>query len=96
MYLPLVICEIISSYACEYKMINWIYQELKYIQPKLSLNRNAVDFLIKYPSHINWNMISDNINALHIIKQNIDKINWYRLCSNTNAIELLKKYPAHI
>ena len=37
---------------------------------------------------INWNYLSSNKNAIHLLEQNIDKINWNYLSSNKNAIHL--------
>ena len=40
---------------------------------------------------INWNSLSANPNAVHLLEQNMDKINWYSLSANPNAVHLLEK-----
>ena len=40
---------------------------------------------------INWAVLSNNPNALHILEQNVDKIEWMDLSANPNAIHLLQK-----
>jgi hypothetical protein len=39
---------------------------------------------------INWVSLSENPNAIELLKENKDKINWRRLSKNPNAIELLE------
>jgi hypothetical protein len=39
---------------------------------------------------IDWNWLSRNPNAIHLLEQNIDKINWFWLSENPNAIHLLE------
>ena len=39
---------------------------------------------------INWNMLSENPNAIHLLENNLDKINWIHLSLNPNAIHLLE------
>jgi hypothetical protein len=43
--------------------------------------------------NIDWNMLSMNPNALHILKNNPERINYMRLCSNKNpeAIRMLEQ-----
>src|SRR5437764_13796078 len=41
--------------------------------------------------NINWNRLSTNPNAIHLLEQNRDKIDWNWLSENTNAIHLLEK-----
>ena len=41
---------------------------------------------------INWNHLSLNKNAIHILKKNIDKIRWEYLSSNINIFELDLKF----
>ena len=40
---------------------------------------------------IDWNWLSMNPNAIHLLEKNVDKIYWYYLSSNPNAIHLLEK-----
>ena len=40
---------------------------------------------------LDWDYLSENENAISLLKENQDKINWNSLSSNENAIELLKK-----
>ena len=42
------------------------------------------------PDKINWEILSTNINAIHLLESNPDKINWHYLSKNTNAIHLLE------
>jgi len=40
---------------------------------------------------INWDYLSHNPNAIHLLEKNLDKINWLQLSRNPNAIMLLEK-----
>jgi hypothetical protein len=40
---------------------------------------------------IDWDKLSYNIKAVHILKKNLNKVNWNNLSLNSNAIDLLKK-----
>ena len=40
---------------------------------------------------INWSYLSQNKNAIELLKLNKDKIDWYYLTENENAIDLLKE-----
>ena len=40
---------------------------------------------------IDWDYLSENPNAIELLKENQDKINWINLSKNPNAISLLKK-----
>jgi hypothetical protein len=40
---------------------------------------------------LDWDCLSENSNAIDLLKENQDEINWKYLCLNPNAIELLKK-----
>jgi hypothetical protein len=33
---------------------------------------------------VNWQSLSRNPNAIHILEQNLDKVDWESLCLNTN------------
>ena len=39
---------------------------------------------------IDWKLLSENPNAIELLKENIKKINWNSLSKNPNAIELIK------
>jgi hypothetical protein len=39
---------------------------------------------------VNWHQLSGNVNAISILKDNLDKINWDYLSRNINAIEILE------
>jgi hypothetical protein len=41
-------------------------------------------------NRLNWKTLSNNYNAIDILKVNQDKINWINLSSNLNAIDILK------
>ena len=43
------------------------------------------------PTTINWDILSSNPNAIHLLEQNQDKINWLWLSGNSNAIHLLEQ-----
>jgi hypothetical protein len=43
-----------------------------------------------------WSELSDNSNAIDLLKANPEKINWLKLSHNTNAIDLLKANPDKI
>jgi hypothetical protein len=34
---------------------------------------------------IDWNFLSQNINAIHLLENNLNKIDWNELCKNQNA-----------
>jgi len=40
---------------------------------------------------IDWDKLSFNIKAIHILEKNLNKVNWNNLSLNSNAINLLKK-----
>src|SRR5436305_2060669 len=65
-------------------------------------NKNRINEIInKFPviiqcdniidQNIDWNFLSRNPNAIHLLEKNLDKINWSLLSSNPNAIHLLEK-----
>lgn len=65
----------------------------------LSEKPNAIHLLEKYPHKINWETIAYNSNALHLIKNNIDKLTksgWEILAASPFAREFLKKYPTKV
>ena len=73
--------------------IDWFY---------LSLNTNAIDLieqeLIQNPINhkLNWDNLSANPAAIHILENNINKINWNNLSRNTEAIHILEQNPHKI
>ena len=51
-------------------------------------------FQLKYPfsEHIDkldWDWLSSNSNAIHLLEKNLDKVDWSLLSLNPNAIHLL-------
>ena len=38
---------------------------------------------------VNWENLSQNPNAIHILEQNLDKVDWKGLSQNPNAIHIL-------
>ena len=40
---------------------------------------------------LNWNILANNLNAIHLLEKNIDKIDWKFLSYNPNAIHLLEQ-----
>ncbi len=44
-----------------------------------------------YPDKIDWDFLSKNPNAVHLLEKYPNKINWDFLSKNPNAIHLLKK-----
>ena len=45
---------------------------------------------------MNWDNLSGNPNAIHLLEQNMDKIDWVHLSGNPNAIHLLEENPDKI
>jgi len=41
--------------------------------------------------NIDWDELSSNPNAIHILEQNMDEIDWDELSANPNAIHLLEQ-----
>jgi len=39
---------------------------------------------------VNWQYLSGNPNAIHILKNNLDKVHWHSLSVNPNAIPILE------
>jgi hypothetical protein len=48
------------------------------------------------PKIINWEGLSENPNAIELLKKNKRKIDWELLSTNPSAIELLKAEPEKI
>ena len=40
---------------------------------------------------VDWRLLSENPNAIHLLEQNLDKVDWYWLSYNPNAIHLLEQ-----
>jgi hypothetical protein len=40
--------------------------------------------------NLKWDYLSENTNAIEIIKEKYDKIDWYSLSGNPTAIDILK------
>jgi hypothetical protein len=45
--------------------------------------------LIDNPN-IDWNGLSDNEEAIHILEKNLDKVNWLMLSTNPAAIHIIE------
>ena len=63
----------------------------------MSLNRpiwKLRDWINK--DKLDWNLLSENPNAIQFLKEECEKINWNILSYNKNAIELLKENPNKI
>jgi len=45
---------------------------------------------------LNWNMLSQNPNAINMLEENFEKINWSYLSANPNAIRILEQNPDKI
>ena len=43
------------------------------------------------PENLNWGVLSENSEAIHILEQNLDKIYWPLLSSNPKAIHLISE-----
>ena len=42
----------------------------------------------KYPDKIDWDMLSENPNAIHLLEKNKDKINWYNFSANPSIFKI--------
>lgn len=72
-----------------FKLYEWI--DIDKLDPYyISMNPNAIKFLKKYPSKINWNGLSANPNAIDMLEQNLYRVNWQKLSANQNAIRILR------
>ena len=40
------------------------------------------------PDEINWEYLSENPNAMHLLEKNQDKIDWSKLCRNHSIFKL--------
>ena len=55
-----------------------------------------IDFVSNNFDKIDWENLSSNPNAIHLLEQNHDEIDWGSLSLNPSAIHLLEKYPNKI
>ena len=55
------------------------------VKPKMEL----LDWVLL--DNLDWEILSQNTNAIHLLEKNMDKIDWYELSSNPNAIHLLEQ-----
>ena len=60
----------------------------------LSSNTNAIE--IANPDNIYLYWLSENPNAIELLKENIDNIDWFILSKNPNAMDILKENPDKI
>ena len=66
------------------------------IWDKISEKCVHLEFLTHYQDKLNFQLLSLNINAIPILKNNIDKIDWKNLSLNINAIDILKLHKDKI
>jgi hypothetical protein len=52
--------------------------------------------LEKNPEKIDWEFLSMNRNAIHLLEKNPEKADWMCLCWEPAAIDLLEKYTERI
>ena len=45
----------------------------------------------EHTNKIDWQLLSENPNAIHILEQNLDKVDWDGLSKNPNAIHILEQ-----
>ena len=62
----------------------------------LSYNHHDMSDIYKlrdwiYINNINWNSLSYNPNAIHLLQQNMDKINWDYLSANPKCYSYIRK-----
>ncbi len=48
------------------------------------------EFIIN--NRVNWNFLSRNPNAIHLLENNQDRIDWRALSGNPNAIDIISRY----
>ena len=68
----------------------------KTMTDNLELPMCLLDWIDK--DNLNWDYLSQNINAIQLLRENPDKISWIRLTQNSSldAIQLLKENPLQI
>ena len=89
-FLPNVLLEMISGYADENELLDWIDPE-KIDWDYLSENPSAIHLLEKNQEKIDWQQLSRNPAAIHLLEKNPKKIDWMFLSRNPAAIHLLEK-----
>ena len=62
-----------------------------FINNCLQKNIEILPLLIKVGYGIDWDDLSSNPNAVHILEKNLDKVDWDCLSGNPNAIHILEK-----
>ena len=55
------------------------------VKPKMKL----LDWVLL--DNLDWEILSQNPNAINLLEQNMDKINWNEILINPNAIHLLEQ-----
>ena len=53
-------------------------------------------FFEERKENLNWDMLSKNPNAIHLLEANPEEIDWGNLSRNPNAIDLLEANPEEI
>ena len=68
----------------------------KTMTDNLELPMCLLDWIDK--DNLNWDYLSQNINAIQLLRENPDKISWIRLTQNSSpdAIQLLRENPLQI
>ena len=51
--------------------------------------KQTVDILEKNLDRVDWNMLSENPNAIHILAENLHKVDWYDLSCNPNVLQII-------
>ena len=81
-------CELLSNYS---------EQTIYVIKKQRTTLLPWIDKLINTNfHHVVFKLLSSNINAIQLLKQNIDKINWYNLSKNRNALHILERHTDKI
>ena len=98
LFYPIIIKHLKKNLKQDEKVKQYIKLTNDNYWAKLSGCKNdiAINILKENPNKINWDILSENPNAIELLNDNIDKINWYSLSRNPNAIKLLKDYPEKI
>ena len=71
--------------------IDWNKLSINVINSKTFAIKNVHLSTIEKNCKIDWKLLSQNPDAIHLIEQNLDKIDWSSLSENPNAIHLLEK-----
>ena len=70
--------------------IDWNKLSINVIKSKTFSIKNVHLSTIEQNCKIDWKLLSQNPDAIHLIEQNLDKIDWSDLSKNPNAIHLLE------